>query len=145
MIGILASIILAAGQAVDVPPAPDDLQHWADVTIQSNGWTRLLRRDSTVLLVKSAPNQPGSPNKYVWERYESMPIDGLNFLSMVNYAEIDCVERRERIVEFKLFRDNNMTGPSELNRPTPSWRLAGPTKFTPVNPDVAAVVTFACR
>lgn len=74
-----------------------------------------------------------------------MPVDGLNYLSMVNYAEIDCAERRERIVEFKLFRDNNMAGPSDLNKPTPTWRLAGPTKFTPVNPDVAAVVNFACQ
>ena len=145
MFGILASIVLAAGLAADVPPAPHVPQHWADDAIHSNTWTRLLQRDSTVLLVKSAPPEPGSSNKYVRERYESSPIDGLNFLSMVSYAEIDCIERRERIVDFKLFRGNNLMGPSELHKPTPNWRLAGPTKLTPVNPDVEAIVNFACR
>lgn len=124
----LLALLLAFQQPVPPPATLDDagVEAWIGAHLETDGWVVLAADDLAVALGSAdgvAVRADGIVTGLVrHEYYEPTDIGGHISASNTQVRQIDCANRRYRVVEMHLYRDNNLVGElASMSRADSQW------------------------
>ena len=119
----------AVGVAILLLAAAEPSHEWPTWAseILPNGWTAEAWSQGTVLLVRPAIQVPAPAYRRIWVRYENQTATDGFTVSQVAFEEVDCAQRRIRMLQLTDYSARNMGGDERpLVYQTPVWSFATP-------------------
>lgn len=120
-LAVVAAVAVAVPAAAEIPR--DKFVSWARA-LKPLGWTVSAVGSDTVVFTR--PFEGKSTPKRIWVRYEEHPDAARDGRSSRSLQEIDCEDRRIRILDLTVFQLNNLEGVSSTGNVQPEWNYAGP-------------------